>query len=284
MTRTVPGRLVDGYDLVIFDLDGVVYLIDQPIPGAVAAVERLHADGIPIAYATNNASRRSAEVADLLTGMGVPASGVVLHLGCCGGGGAAGTTAARLRRPGGRCRCAACRGTGRRSAAGRARRRRAGGGRCRGTARSSTGLPWPRRASPSASAPSGSPRTPTGHCPARGPLPGNGALVAALCAALQRDPDVVVGKPESALFRTAAQLHGATRPLVVGDRLDTDIEGAVRAGLDSLLVLTGVDTVDDVLAAPAARRPTDIARQISPVSSSPARRCRCRCRPGRRYV
>ena len=51
-------------------------------------------------------------------------------------------------------------------------------------------------------------------------------------------------------------------PLVVGDRLDTDIEGAVRAGLDSLLVLTGVSTVDGVLAAPATRRPTYIARDL----------------------
>ncbi|GAB3232978.1 hypothetical protein GCM10027452_43550 [Micromonospora halotolerans] len=66
-------RLVDGYTLVVFDLDGVIYLIDRPIPGAVEAVGRLHAEGRAVAYATNNASRRSSEVADLLTGMGVPA-------------------------------------------------------------------------------------------------------------------------------------------------------------------------------------------------------------------
>jgi glycerol-1-phosphatase len=54
----VSGRLVDGYDLVVFDLDGVIYLIDKPIDGAAAAVERLRADGTTVAYATNNASRR----------------------------------------------------------------------------------------------------------------------------------------------------------------------------------------------------------------------------------
>ena len=75
----------------------------------------------------------------------------------------------------------------------------------------------------------------------RGPLPGNGSLVAVLRTALGRDPDVVVGKPEPALFATAARRAGAGRTLVVGDRLDTDIEGARRAGLDSLLVLTGVE-------------------------------------------
>ncbi|MEH0830489.1 HAD-IIA family hydrolase, partial [Micromonospora sp. CPCC 205714] len=73
MTEVAGDRLVDGYTLVVFDLDGVIYLIDRPIPGAVEAVGRLHADGRAVAYATNNASRRSSEVADLLTGMGVPA-------------------------------------------------------------------------------------------------------------------------------------------------------------------------------------------------------------------
>ena len=87
----------------------------------------------------------------------------------------------------------------------------------------------------------------------RGPLPGNGALVAALRTALDREPDVVVGKPEPALFATAARRAGAGRTLVVGDRLDTDIEGARRAGLDSLLVLTGVSGVPELLAAEPER-------------------------------
>jgi len=65
--------LVEGYDLVIFDLDGVIYLIDKPIEGAADAVERLRSAGTAIAYATNNASRRAADVAALLTGMGVSA-------------------------------------------------------------------------------------------------------------------------------------------------------------------------------------------------------------------
>jgi ribonucleotide monophosphatase NagD (HAD superfamily) len=70
----VTGVLVDGYDLVILDLDGVIYLIDQPIPGAVETVERLRSAGTPVAYATNNASRRAPDVAALLTGMGVAAT------------------------------------------------------------------------------------------------------------------------------------------------------------------------------------------------------------------
>src|SRR5690606_16797607 len=71
---TMTAPLVDAYDLVIFDLDGVIYLIDQPIPGAVEAVTRLAAERRAVAYATNNASRRATEVAELLAGMGVPAT------------------------------------------------------------------------------------------------------------------------------------------------------------------------------------------------------------------
>ena len=67
----------------------------------------------------------------------------------------------------------------------------------------------------------------------RGPLPGNGSLVAAVSTALGgRRPDVVVGKPQPALFALAAGHAGARRALVVGDRLDTDIDGARRAGMD----------------------------------------------------
>jgi ribonucleotide monophosphatase NagD (HAD superfamily) len=101
----------------------------------------------------------------------------------------------------------------------------------------------------------------------RGPLPGNGAMVAALSTALDRAPDVIVGKPEPALFVEAAARVGARRPLVVGDRLDTDIEGARRAGMDSVLVLTGVATAHDVLTAPPDRRPTLLAADLTGLST-----------------
>jgi ribonucleotide monophosphatase NagD (HAD superfamily) len=97
----------------------------------------------------------------------------------------------------------------------------------------------------------------------RGPLPGNGSLVAVLRTALDREPDVVVGKPAPALFTTAASLSKAQRPLVVGDRLDTDIEGAVGAGMDSLLVLTGVSGPAELLGTPPRRRPTFVAEDVS---------------------
>ena len=75
MTETVAQRLVDGYDLVIFDLDGVVYEGTIPIPGAVEAINKLHAEGSRITYATNNASRQPGEVAALLTSLGLTVTG-----------------------------------------------------------------------------------------------------------------------------------------------------------------------------------------------------------------
>jgi HAD superfamily hydrolase (TIGR01450 family) len=103
----------------------------------------------------------------------------------------------------------------------------------------------------------------------RGPLPGNGSLVAAVAAALGgRWPDVVVGKPQPVLFALAAGHAEARRALVVGDRLDTDIDGARRANMDSLLVLTGVTGAAELLRAGVHERPTHIAADCSALSTA----------------
>ena len=95
----------------------------------------------------------------------------------------------------------------------------------------------------------------------RGALPGNGALVAALELVTGRRA-IVAGKPEPALHRESVARVGARRPLVVGDRLDTDVLGAVRGGADSLLVLTGVTDRARLLAAPAGSRPTYVGGDL----------------------
>jgi HAD superfamily hydrolase (TIGR01450 family) len=95
----------------------------------------------------------------------------------------------------------------------------------------------------------------------RGPLPGNGSLVGVVAQTTGVTP-TAVGKPDPAMHRESVQRSGATHPIVVGDRLDTDIEGASRAGCDSLLVLTGVTTAADLLAAVPAQRPTYLARSV----------------------
>ena len=82
----------------------------------------------------------------------------------------------------------------------------------------------------------------------RGEQPGNGSLVQVLVTATGFKP-VVAGKPEPPLHAESVERVGAKRPLVVGDRLDTDIEGAFRGGADSLLVLTGVTKPAELLLA-----------------------------------
>jgi glycerol 3-phosphatase-2 len=70
---------------------------------------------------------------------------------------------------------------------------------------------------------------------------------------------VAAGKPEPAMHRESVERSGARNPLVVGDRLDTDVEGASRVGCASLLVLTGVTTPAALLAADPRHRPTYLA-------------------------
>jgi glycerol 3-phosphatase-2 len=260
----VSDHLAAGYDLVIFDLDGVIYLTDEPIDGAVEAVERLRAAGTSVAYATNNASRRAAEVAAALTGMGVPAKPAEVLTSA---GAAAALLAEKL--PAGSPVLVV------------------GAEALRAEVRDAGLLPvealedkpaavvqgygpdvgWRVLAEAALSVRAGAiwmaTNTDRTLPSPRGPLPGNGSLVAVLRTALDRDPDVVVGKPEPALFTTAASQAHASHPLAVGDRLDTDIQGAVTAGIDSLLVLTGVSTPADLLAAAPERRPTFVAANLS---------------------
>ncbi|GAA4252639.1 HAD-IIA family hydrolase [Dactylosporangium darangshiense] len=256
------GDLVGQYDLVIFDLDGVLYLVDQVIPGAAEACAKLRERGMPSAYATNNASRLPGDVAALLTRIGIPAverevvtsahatallmaerfpAGTpVLILGApalreevVAAGLTPVTEAAEAR--------VVVQGYGpdvRMRDLGDAAVAIRGGAAWIATNADKT-LPSPR-----------------------GPLPGNGSLVVALATALGRQPDTIVGKPDPGLFLEAARERGARRALVVGDRLDTDIEGANRAGMDSLLVLTGVSDAAELLGAPAERRPTFVAEDL----------------------
>ncbi len=92
---------------------------------------------------------------------------------------------------------------------------------------------------------------------ARGIAPGNGTLVSAVHTAVGRLP-IVAGKPEVAIFEEAFARFGSRAALMLGDRLDTDILGANRAGIPSALILTGIDQAKQVLAAAPDERPTYI--------------------------
>jgi hypothetical protein len=85
--------------------------------------------------------------------------------------------------------------------------------------------------------------------------------VAALRLVTGREP-LVSGKPDPSLHRASVERVAAQRPLVVGDRLDTDVLGAVRGGADSLLVLTGVVGLRELVQAPLGSRPTYVSTDL----------------------
>ena len=96
----------------------------------------------------------------------------------------------------------------------------------------------------------------------RGRQPGNGSLLQVIATATGVRP-LVAGKPEPPLHHESVLRTGARHPLVVGDRLDTDIEAAHRVGADSLLVLTGVTGPAEVVLAPPSQRPTYLAEDLA---------------------
>ena len=101
-----------------------------------------------------------------------------------------------------------------------------------------------------------------------GVAPGHGVLVDMLRRFTGVDPPVA-GKPSPPLLREAIARTSATRPLMVGDRLDTDIAGAKAVGIDSLLVLTGVTGLAELVRATPGERPTHLAGDLAGLTSQP---------------
>jgi glycerol-1-phosphatase len=251
------------YDAGLLDLDGVVYLGGTPIPGAADALMRAAAGGMKLAYVTNNASRTPHAIAGQLVGMGVPATASDIVTSAQA---AAHLLADKL--PAGAA-VLVVGGAGLRQAV-----------RERGlrpvTASAAQPLAVVQGYAPdidygllaeaalalSAGAwyvlTNADPTLPT----PRGPQPGNGSLAQVLIHATGQQP-VVAGKPEPPLHAESVQRVGAKRPLVVGDRLDTDIEGAFRGGADSLLVLTGVTRPPELLLAPREQQPSYVAADLA---------------------
>lgn len=256
--------LIDRYDLLLLDLDGVAYVGERAVPGAAAALEEVRRRGVAVCYVTNNASRTPRAVAELLGRVGIPATArevltsaqaaaellsqrlpprsAVLVVG----------TSALAHE------VAACGLTPVSVAADEPVAVVQGYG---------PEVGWWQLAEAAVALNQGAlwvvTNTDRSVPSERGPLPGNGALIAAVVTATGRQPDVVVGKPYPALFSSAVRRYAAQRPLVIGDRLDTDIEGAVRAGYDSLLVLTGVTSAAEALIAGPRSRPCYLAADLS---------------------
>jgi glycerol-1-phosphatase len=256
------GRLLDEYDMLLVDLDGVVYLGDEPIDGATAALQAARDADVGVVFLTNNASRPPAGVADMLRAMGVPATADQVMTSAI----AAARVLARRLAPeaavlvvGGAGISEALTGVGLRAV------HRAADDPVAVVQGFSEDVGWRSLAEASVALRAGAQWLATNAdatLPSpRGPLPGNGSLVAALSTATGLMPEVI-GKPEPAVFRAAVEAAGGERPLVIGDRLDTDIAGARNAGLASMAVLGGVSTAADLLAAVPDARPTYLGRDL----------------------
>ncbi|MGW4579794.1 HAD-IIA family hydrolase [Rhodococcus aetherivorans] len=268
MTGTSGGASLRAlYDVLLLDLDGTVYRGAEAVPGAREALsegaERLF-------YVTNNASRRPAEVAKHLRELGFAAdeSNVVTSS----------QSAARLlaeRVPAGAPVLVV--GTGALvdevAAVGLTPVRSADAEPVAVVQGHSPETGWAILAEATLALRSGALWVATNvdsTLPTeRGLVLGNGSMVAALRSATGCEP-LVAGKPAAPLLEDAVVRSGASRPLVVGDRLDTDIAGANAVGADSLLVLTGVSTVADLLRAPQKQRPTYVADSLAGLDAEAA--------------
>jgi HAD superfamily hydrolase (TIGR01450 family) len=265
VTGVAGAAPLDGVDVLLADLDGVVYASHAAIPHAVEALGAAAASGRRVGYLTNNASRTPETVASQLRELGldaqpddivsspqaavvllrelVPAGSTVLVVGGAGlvaavEGAGFGVTRSAEEAP-----AAVVQGFAPEVAwtdlAEAAFALRGG----------EDGIPWVAT------------NTDWTIPQARGTAPGNGTLVSAVHTAVGRLP-VVAGKPERALFDVAARRFRAQSPLFIGDRLDTDILGARRAGMPSVLVLTGIDGPKQLLAAAADSRPDFVLEDL----------------------
>lgn len=255
-------RLVDRYDAIVCDLDGVVYRGDPAVPHAV---EALSAAGVPIQFATNNASRPPRDVADHLRRLGLD----VTDESVATSSQAAAWVLTKHLEPG-----AAVLAIGGEGVAEALR----DSGFVPVTSVDDKPAAVVQGYGPDVSATDLAQAayavqrgalwlaTNTDHTlpTADGLAPGNGALVLAVGAAVGRGPELVAGKPDEPLYLMCAERLGVapSRVLAIGDRLETDIEGAHQAGMDSLLVLTGVHGVRDAVAAPPQARPTWMAPDL----------------------
>ena len=249
---------MSGYDCLFVDLDGVVYRGRRAVRFAVDALNAYPARKL---YVTNNASRTPQAVAEQLAGYGllVAAEDVVTS---------AQAAAAHLATlvPAG-ARVLVTGGEGLRQAVAENGLRAVEGADDADSVIQgySPTLGWKDLAEASYAVARGIPwvasNTDMSVPTARGIAPGNGTFVAAVTSATGVLP-VVTGKPHAPIMQLAARRSGAQRPLVIGDRLDTDIAAAVAAGLDSLLVLTGVSRWQELMGMDPAALPTRVAPDL----------------------
>ncbi|MCL2423973.1 MAG: HAD-IIA family hydrolase [Micrococcales bacterium] len=254
--------LVERFDLALVDLDGVTYRGHLPVEHAVDAITNARDANMHVLFVTNNASRAPQVVADQLGGLGLPTPATDVLTAAQ----AAATTLRGRLDPGTSVLVV-------------------GADALRDAVRDQglvvvdsaddnpqavvqgfgPDVGWPQLAEAAYAVAAGAWYVASnldGSLPTvRGYAPGNGALVSAVVTATGIRPDSC-GKPSPTLYQLGQRLTGATRPLVVGDRLDTDLAGARAAGFPGLHVLTGVSSGRDDVLAPPGMRPSFLGADL----------------------
>ena len=252
------AKVLGNFETLVLDLDGVVYEGGRPIVDATESITTLKAKGIQVGYITNNASRTSQAIAEQLRSFGlelkvedvitsaqagaellkqiVPAGSKVLVVGGEGLRSNVSLAGFEIVESSKDSPAAVIQGFD--PTVGWKQLAEASYAIQRGAKWVATNQDWtiPRE---------------------EGLAPGNGTLVSAVHTAVGQLP-VVAGKPEKAIFETALKQFGTSSAVYIGDRLDTDVLGANRSGIASALVMTGVTTRKELLAAKADSRPTYI--------------------------
>lgn len=263
-TRGGPAALMDRYDALLLDLDGVVYRGDQPVPAALEILPEARRRGLAILFLTNNSARTPAQVARKLNGLGVDAEPRDVLTSAV-------ATGALLLRENLAGRTAFVIGeAGIREALEQAGVRLLEGEPDRAdlvVVGWDRGVDYAKLRTASLLVERGARLVATNadaSYPAPDGLwPGAGAILSAVTTTTGAEP-LVVGKPGRPMFEAAAEATGAASPLMVGDRLDTDIGGAAVMGWDSLLVFSGAAQPADLLRSSVL--PTYVAADVSVLS------------------
>lgn len=259
----VAAKLISEYDTLLCDLDGVIYEGTVAIRDAVDSVAKAHSLKVKVGYVTNNSSRKPETIAEQLRAFGI----VVAPEEVISSGQSGAELLATLIQPGSRVLVVGGEGL----------RQRVLDSGFELVASSDENpdaviqgfapdVSWRDLAEASYAIQNGAVWVATNSDwtlpQERGLAPGNGTLVSAVHTAVGILP-TVAGKPEAAIFNTAIKHFSARKALFVGDRIDTDVVGANRAGIDSALVLTGVSTRKELLGIDAGGRPKYILETMA---------------------
>lgn len=255
--------LIDRYDAAFFDLDGVIYLGPLAVEGATGALAALQARGTTVMFVTNNAARAAQVVIDQLNSLGFDADDdnvltsaqvAVAHI-------------ARELPAGAKVLVSGSASLADLVAeAGMEPVQKAADGPVAVVQGYDPAMTWPRLDEAALAIQAGAKWYATNDDASRpterGLVPGAGGAIAVIGLTVGGEP-TIFGKPFRPMLDEAVRRTGATRPIFVGDRIDTDIVGAVNAGMDSLMVFTGAHGKADLIATRPHERPTHIGADVS---------------------